>query len=82
MTTHLILQRIFYYLHFLQFISIHNIDNNSKMICTADRIKHVLYILKELNIYYMFENMKIWAEIHSSLNIWSWIERKLLEWQE
>ncbi len=26
----------------------------------------------------MSENTKIWAEIHSSLNIWSWIERVCL----
>ena len=78
MITHLIQQWIFYYLHLLQFIFIHDINNNSKMICIADRMKHVLYVLRELNIYYMFENMKIWAEIHSSLNIWSWIERVCL----
>ncbi len=59
MTTHSIQQRIFYYSHLLRFTSIHDIDDNSKMICTADRIKHVLYVLKELNIYYMSENTKI-----------------------
>ncbi len=78
MTTHSIQQRIFYYLHLLRFISIHDIDDNSKMICIADRMKHVLYVSRELNIYYMFENTKIWAETHSSLNIWSWIERVCL----
>jgi len=30
------------------------------------------------NIYYMSEITKIWAEIRSSLNIWSWIERACL----
>ena len=70
--------RIFLYSHLLQFISIHNIDDNSKMIYTADRMKHVLYVLRELNIYYMSEITKIWAETHSSLNIWSWIERVCL----
>jgi len=78
MTTHSIQQRIFYYSHLLRFISIHDIDGNSKMICTADRMKHVLYVSRELNIYYMPENTKIWAEIRSSLNIWSWIERVCL----
>ncbi len=82
MTTHSIQQRTFYYSHLLRFTSIHDIDGNSKMICTADRMKHVLYASRELNIYYMPGNTKIWAEIRSSLNIWSWIERKLLEWQE
>ncbi len=48
------------------------------MICTADRMKHVLYVLRELNIYYMSEITKIWAETRSSLNIWSWIERVCL----
>jgi len=37
------------------------------------------YVLKtEWNIYYMSEITKIWAEIHSSLNIWSWIKRVCL----
>ena len=48
------------------------------MICTADRMKHVLYVSRELNIYYISEITKIWAETHSSLNIWSWIERVCL----
>ncbi len=78
MTTHSIQQRIFYYSHLLRFTSIHDIDGNSKMICTADRMKHVLYVSRELNIYYMSENTKIWAETRSSLNIWSWIERVCL----
>jgi len=30
------------------------------------------------NIYYMSETTKIWAEIRSSLNIWSWIKRACL----
>jgi len=33
---------------------------------------------REWNIYYMSEITKIWAEIRSSLNIWSWIERVCL----
>ncbi len=37
---------------------------------------------REWNIYYMSEITKIWAETHWLLNIWSWIERRLLEWQE
>ena len=41
-------------------------------------MKHVLYVLRELNIYYMSEITKIWAETRSSLNIWSWIERVCL----
>ncbi len=48
------------------------------MICTADRIKHILYISRELNIYYTSEITKIWAETRSLLNIWSWIERVCL----
>jgi len=37
------------------------------------------YILRtEWNIYYISEITKIWAEIHSSLNIWSWIKRVCL----
>ncbi len=37
------------------------------------------YVLKtEWNIYYMSEITKIWAEIRSSLNIWSWIKRVCL----
>ncbi len=78
MTIHSIQQRIFSYFYLLRFTSIHNIDGNSKMICTADRMKHVLYVLRELNIYYMSEITKIWAETRSSLNIWSWIERACL----
>jgi len=81
MATHPIQQRTFYYSHLLRFTSIHDIDGNSKMICTADRMKHVLYASRGLNIYYMPGNTKIWAETRSPLNIWSWIERKLLEWQ-
>ncbi len=37
------------------------------------------YVLRtEWNIYYMSETTKIWAEIRSSLNIWSWIKRACL----
>jgi len=37
------------------------------------------YVLgTEWNIYYMPETTKIWAEIRSSLNIWSWIKRACL----
>ena len=58
MTIHSIQQRTFYYSHLLRFTSIHDIDGNSKMICTADRMEHVLYVSRELNIYYMPGNTK------------------------
>ncbi len=48
------------------------------MICTADRMEHVLYASRGLNIYYMPGTTKIWAETRSSLNIWSWIEKACL----
>jgi len=56
------------------------LTTTAKMICTADRMKRILYVycLMRMNIYYMPETMKIWAETRSSLNIWSWIERACL----
>ncbi len=47
MTIHSIQQRIFYYLYLLRFISIHDIDDNSKMICTEDRMKRILYVSRQ-----------------------------------
>ncbi len=83
MTTHSIQSRIFFYSHFLWFISIHDIDDNSKMICTENRMKRILYVSRQ--------RMKhiLYAWNHEDMSWNSFIveylklnRKSLLEWQE
>ncbi len=82
MATHSIQQRTFFYSHLLRFSSIHNIDGNSKMICTADRMKHILYASRK-----RMEHI-LYAWNHEDMSWNSFIveylkldKKGLLEWQ-
>ncbi len=83
MTTYSIQSRIFFYLHLLRFISIHDIDDNSKMICTENRMKRILYVsrqrMKHILYVWNHENMSWNSFIVEYLKL---NRKSLLEWQE
>ncbi len=83
MTIHSIQSRIFFYLHLLRFISIHDIDDNSKMICTENRMKRILYVSRQRMKHILY----VWNHEDMSWNsfIVEYLKlnrKSLLEWQE
>ncbi len=83
MATHPIQSRTFFYSHLLRFISIHDIDDNSKMICTGDRMERILYASRQRMEHILYAwNHEDMSWNPSTVEYLKLNRKSLLEWQE